>query len=451
MAKAQQSTQALGDRVKGASDTVGGAATAVSGLSSALGGLGGKANEITGALANLGTAMVASGPLGIGIAAAVTAVGLLAKTWNDSKEAARLAAESWDKHFREITKGALEDVRALRDELLLLQTGSPQAAALANINAELATARRGKRAAERRGAVEAVGRDARADAAADVLRIEANIFALEQKQKEAEEALREADKLRAQIEAIRKSRQKAEDSKKGFRGRVKKADAESDFTEFGFAAGGTLDVLKDLETRRMAEEAEKTEKALIGAVVAAGWLVRDMGRVADKMSDVQVAVVAVGEEMSAGAFAVGQQFVIDSINGLLAAEENAIEKALAAAMSSLGNQLIGIGVKGVFEGTISGLGGNPAGWAQAGVGAAAISAGIGLAAGGGALAGVLPGAPSAGSGAAPTGAVRSSRNGGNGGGPVNVTIQYGTFSPRPEDTAKEVAQAIEHARSRGFL
>jgi len=148
---------------------------------------------------------------------------------------------------------------------------------------------------------------------------------------------------------------------------------------------------------------------------------------------------------------------ISSLNQFIkmavAGEENAAQQVAASFLSSIGQQIVGIGIKQIIEGTGISLTGHPAGPALVAHGTAALAVGAAMGASGAAMSGAL---------ATKSGGAKDSKEKtplASGGSrtdrdmtapPVNITITYGVTGPDPEATAIAVAQAIELGRRRGI-
>ncbi len=148
---------------------------------------------------------------------------------------------------------------------------------------------------------------------------------------------------------------------------------------------------------------------------------------------------------------------ISSLNQFIkmavAGEENAAQQVAASFLSSIGQQIVGIGIKQIIEGTGISITGHPAGPALVAHGTAALAVGAAMGASGAAMSGAL---------ATKSGGAKDSKektplaSGGSRtdrdmtASPVNITITYGVTGPDPEATAIAVAQAIELGRRRGI-
>jgi hypothetical protein len=136
----------------------------------------------------------------------------------------------------------------------------------------------------------------------------------------------------------------------------------------------------------------------------------------------------------------------DYISAKIEGEEYAEQKAVAAFLSSTGQQLIASGVRGVFEGAI--LSANPltpgAGAGMIATGAVAIAAGVAMSGGGAAVTASIPSEASSPTSSTrdPGASPRSSGGGSGSGGPMVVNIAYGVAGPLPEDTARAIHREL---------
>lgn len=149
----------------------------------------------------------------------------------------------------------------------------------------------------------------------------------------------------------------------------------------------------------------------------------------------------------------------DYFKAKIEGSEHAEEMAAAAFLSGVGDQLVGLGTKNLFEGAgllIMSAGADPRGYAMTGLGAAAIAAGIGMGAGSAAIshqaAGGTVGKPledkkaAKDRGASP----RGGSGGGGGSGGLVVNVSYGAGGPLPEDIAREIDKVVKsNDRRRG--
>ena len=147
----------------------------------------------------------------------------------------------------------------------------------------------------------------------------------------------------------------------------------------------------------------------------------------------------------------------DYFNAKIEGAENAEALAAAAFLSGVGEQLVGLGTKNLFEGAgmlIASGGVDPRGYALTALGAGAIAAGVGMGAGsaaishtaaGGTIGKELPDKKAA----KDKGASPGRGGGSGGGGPLVVNVAYGAGGPLPEDTAREIQKAVDTGRRRG--
>ena len=139
--------------------------------------------------------------------------------------------------------------------------------------------------------------------------------------------------------------------------------------------------------------------------------------------------------------------------------EHAEELAAAAFLSGVGEQLVGLGTKNIFEGAsllAMSFGVDPRGYAMLGIGTAAIAAGVGMGAGSAAISHQAAGGTAfkpledkkaaKDRGASP----RSGSGGGGGSGGLVVNVSYGAGGPLPEDIAREIDKVVKsNDRRRG--
>jgi hypothetical protein len=138
---------------------------------------------------------------------------------------------------------------------------------------------------------------------------------------------------------------------------------------------------------------------------------------------------------------------------LAAGEEHAAEKATAAFLSGVGNQLVGLGTKAVIEGALMNLALPGTGIPLMAGGAAAIGVGIGMGAGGAALGASIPSGSSSGGSldrGVNSGRAGSGAGGGNGGGQVVINYVHGVYGTGPTEIAKATQEGIKTARRRGL-
>jgi hypothetical protein len=133
--------------------------------------------------------------------------------------------------------------------------------------------------------------------------------------------------------------------------------------------------------------------------------------------------------------------------------ENAEMIAAAAVLSGIGDQLVGLGTKYLFEGAGMSLLGDPRGPAMLGLGGLTIAAGVGMGAGsaaishtaaGGTIGKALPDDKAT----KDPGASPRSSGGGGGGGPLIVNVAYGAGGPLPEDIAREIHKVTSSGNRR---
>lgn len=164
-------------------------------------------------------------------------------------------------------------------------------------------------------------------------------------------------------------------------------------------------------------------------------------------------LVALAEGATSTLIGASQDYFKAKIEGA----ENAEALAAAAFLSGVGEQLVGLGTKNLFEGAgmlVTSGGVDPRGYALTALGAGAIAAGVGMGAGsaaishtaaGGTIGKELPDKKAA----KDKGASPGRGGGGSGGGPLVVNVAYGAGGPLPEDTAREIQKAVDTGRRRG--
>jgi hypothetical protein len=134
--------------------------------------------------------------------------------------------------------------------------------------------------------------------------------------------------------------------------------------------------------------------------------------------------------------------------------ENAEMIAAAAVLSGIGDQLVGLGTKYLFEGAGMSLLGDPRGPAMLGLGGLTIAAGVGMGAGSAAISHTAAGGtigkalPDDKATKDPGASPRSSGGGGGSGGPLIVNVAYGAGGPLPEDIAREIHRVTSSGNRR---
>lgn len=132
--------------------------------------------------------------------------------------------------------------------------------------------------------------------------------------------------------------------------------------------------------------------------------------------------------------------------------ENAEMIAAAAVLSGIGDQLVGLGTKYLFEGAGMSLLGDPRGPAMLGLGGLTIAAGVGMGAGSAAIshtaAGGTLGKPIEDKATKDPGASPRSSGGSGSGGPLIVNVAYGAGGPLPEDIAREIHKVTSSGNRR---
>lgn len=131
-------------------------------------------------------------------------------------------------------------------------------------------------------------------------------------------------------------------------------------------------------------------------------------------------------------------------------QKDAAQAATAQFLKSTGEQLVGLGLKNVLEGTGMLLTGNPAGAGLAGIGAAELALGASMGAVGVAISPAAAGSSSAASRATTDQGVNRGAGGGGGGGSRSsapattiINVTYGAAGPAPQDTGRAVVDALK--------
>ena len=176
------------------------------------------------------------------------------------------------------------------------------------------------------------------------------------------ESLEKADRHDQRMLARSAARQSAERNR-----REQNKAIEIEAKEFG------IKIEKEKQEKLFAIEKERYEKRKELADIA---LEEQRQRTADNINIAQnSAGIAIG---------IAQQLANDIATG----QENAAERALAAALTQYGGQLVGLGTKAAFEGgamLIASGGTDPRGYGLVALGGAAIAAGVGMGAAGAAV------------------------------------------------------------------
>ncbi len=385
-------------------------ATLLSGLSSVAGGAGGKVAAVTGALANIGVVLGSGGLLGIGLTAATFAVGVLAEKWFDVKDGAEAAEVAQVRATDGVIEAAKRRIEQLNADALRLARGterisqtltdaiSSQEAAVVDAAEKVKTAIADGAAREEVDKLQAAHRaelevlddlkvvraDAR-DAQEDHSR--ATKIA-EKRSKDRRAALkREAAALRALATAERDLAQEREeqmrveiaagvdpDVDKARREREKKEvqDAENELNRI------RTDAQKDVDkATAYHEDLQRRHKKATTHFHHQQYKERER-HVLEYLAVVQSASIAAhGVAMS-------------TLEELVAGNEVAFGQIAGAFLRSIGTQLVGIGVKAIFEGAANSA--NPyapgSGAGQIAAGSAAVAAGTALGASGAVMSGI---------------------------------------------------------------
>lgn len=408
--RASKAAGSSGDRFGKYRESLGGAATATSGLSSALAGASGRANDFIGAADNLAMAVMAGGPLAIGLTAAATGAGILVTKMIEAKQRAVDLANTMRKEALRGLKDYEDEVRALADsidamgksqsdlkleahaknvrdasialveyddELASINERLPplleyQKAGISQYDKEIARLQRRSKTLEaniaRNEGLLSAGQEAidligkRIEKEAELERVEAARAAAEARRADAaRERAAESARLDKEAAAMGPDRKLFEDDLRA------QAELEADIANQVWLDWQRLQVAR----RREAEETAKHQEALAKQVADAQ--IAESQRAAAQTAAINAEVAAVFANTAT-------MFIDTAVTGLIEGNDRAIEAAAAAALASIGQQLIGIGAKGIFEGAIISL--NPAtpgaGIPMMAMGAAAVAAGAAM-------------------------------------------------------------------------
>lgn len=205
----------------------------------------------------------------------------------------------------------------------------------------------------------------------------------------------------------------------------------------------------------MMKERERAEKeAHEDALRRARELADDQKKAIDEQ---KASYASLGQSIESTFLVTGVGAVQGYIDAKLKGEQAAEQLALAGFMSSVGQQLVGIGTKAIFEGAI--ISANPLtpglGAPMIGIGLGAIAAGVTMGAGGSAIAAAAAKPPGSGGGGVGTGERgfgRRSRQAAGGGssdsGPLQIVNVYGVDGPQAEDQARRTVRDLRLADRR---
>jgi hypothetical protein len=213
----------------------------------------------------------------------------------------------------------------------------------------------------------------------------------------------------------------------------------------------TEDKFADQELNRFEKaEKEKTKIAKKEAKERAAEEKKAAKEKADAIKAVEKSTaefqIGIGQTVASQLMSTSQGYIDAKIKG----EKDAEQKAIASFLSATGQQLVASGTRAIFEGAI--MSANPL---TPGMGAGMIATGVaavgvGLTMGGVGTA-MTPPAETKGAGSASRdrgASPRSSRGGGDGGGPLVINVSYGVGGPLPEDTAREIAKVMQTGNRR---
>jgi hypothetical protein len=476
----------LQQRVDGVNKLAGPAASAISGVTGAVGGLSSQAGAAVGAVANLAGAFASGGPLALAIIGIGTGVSWLTSKYNESSRAAEKAADDQIKaakatadRIEGLTKGLegrirqasgvdeataiYEDLRTRLEETVayykqlqgdeanfrqsLIDQGMAFSEAGETYKEELRTT--AERVQEL--AIDLSNAEGAYEAYNEKLAL---AVSLEAKKKEADDAIKDA--LTKKTAAIKNDTKAIRDNEAAMDDVIRRMREQEDFAA---SVGPTAEMFQQAQLKQF-QDAEKAKAD--AASKAAEDRVKIEEEAAKRIEDIQNKTAQVGVDVASGATALLIGTVNDLVIGAVSGQEMAAEKAAAAFLSGIGNQLVGIGTKALIEGAI--ISANPLtpglGAPMVGLGALAIATGIGLGAAGAGISAAISGAPT-GAGTAgpspattattatPMGAGRISSGGRDGGGPMQEAITYVFNAPVFGDqnrSAKQVAMLQRRAR-----
>jgi hypothetical protein len=500
MEKAAAGTKSFEDRAKGVQQKMGPVAAAVGGLSGSMtlmGGAAGKAAAGAGALAG---AIGSGSPLVIALSLVATSVAGVITLYQNAKKAQqeflalasgpgpRFAAEAAAAQA-ELEKKRLATNGVAGSELELLSGIIDVDAAESNVKARetmLAQMRSREQQLRTRLRTLELGKGSAATGDAGAMQQESERLAVDIKGMEEQIKNRKIEVEQIKIIARAKIEMaKIDEAEKARVEAIAKAKANAAKAE-AEALRDAAELARDNElgakqVRDAEDQAVRQDQALLDQLARDRQLVSSARVVADdkwaittdlyekerraaeeqaqRLNDIQRAQQDTYVNAAYGAFSsvtmAGQQLAID----LVTQQEHAAERAAISLLGSVGNQLVGLGTKAVFEGAM--ISANPLtpglGLPLMGIGGAAIVAGIGMGAGGAAWASSLGGASAGGSGSPSSGAARSrgvsagGGGGGGGGGNVTVNVSYGVSGPAAEDTARAVVGALHVGAARGMI
>jgi hypothetical protein len=468
------------------------------GLGAVMGGTKGKAVELLGTAADLGGAFAAGGGLYLGIMATTFVITKMAEAYAESQANARVFADALPAIATAITnmrtaalepgKKALEDLsNQLRDfgkDSRQIAIDSAQFALEAQERANETLTRNRYKALQRLDAAKYRGEG-------DVETAQAIVDSINQR---LESGKVNAEGLRAQVDGITRkaleldaledARDKktksianaAKDQQKSYEMAAWAADRllEKEIALGNLAQKPTNLISKTMTAARDANRARlgisdgadfndgKTGTAT--SLSLAGNAVDDQTAKWQRLGEaIALAKMQVKDfsksmmtDLASGAFTALVGSMSNFFSMLAAHEEHAFEKSAAMFLSSVGQQIIGLGTRAVIEGMI--INATPgtfgAGLPLMGIGAAAIAVGMGMSAGGAALSASIaprataPTTATSGTMSDPTQRRRDGLD--NGVGQVVFQFNYGIGGPNPQDTAAAVATSYQRATARGF-
>lgn len=483
---------ALNDQLGSLSSIGTASSQALNRISSNLGGVSTGAGRALGRLGRLGTALGAGGPLAVGILFAGEGLSWLIGKYGESAKAAEESAKRQQEAINNIVKAGLDPLEAATLDLMRakkqldlnkLLTGddsdsitravTPIRMEMENLQNQIANTRgtitalqdtlsrplglgessEQYMAARESAAQEIKAQRARLDLLQQAFRIRASEIGIVNESLTIEKELADAKKVRApdaQPPFPRRPRKAVDEAKKESDEIIEIVTDEYDtLIALGFDANAVRLQLSGEYNRqqdKLREENKRKDKE------DADNKIKLQEETAKRIEEIQKRTASIGTDVASGAFSLLVGTVNDMVVGMVTGQEMAAEKAAAAFLSGIGNQLVGIGTKALIEGAI--ISANPLtpglGAPMMALGAGAIAAGIGFgAAGAGISAAIAGGSATTATAAAgpattstPMGAGRISGSQRDRGGPMQEAITYVFNAPVFGDqnrSAKHVA------------
>lgn len=475
--------------------TMGPAAAAVQGFSGAMGDGSSTAGKFLGVGAQLGSAFMGGGKIGLGIAAGAIAFGFIKKKIDEAEEATRSYKAASEEMAQAIVDASNTKLKSFSDRLEEMRKGLQ--------NMGMATG-------------EQLVRDLKNQAAKDEAELADNERRLEVQRERAAEAQQLASNTRGRAfdeRAADEQRTLANletrvtslrESVAALKGQIPGAELSA-FSErslaklnekpSGMGASTRLGPGENVAPASMEEwlpfskwaqqekaQAEQVALVLVDESGPMGQARRetlsfyDEAAQAAELSTARQQMmwdnlgVAIGAtfkdlhgemaSLAQGSFSVLTGVAQGYFDALITGEEHAAEMAAASALRGIGEQLVGFGTQATFKGAgylIESAGLDPRGYGMLGLGAAAIGAGMGMGAAGTAVAHTASGGavghalPDANKERGVNQGRGSSSGGNNGSGEGrSYHFHYGVAGPQPDETARAFARINARADARGF-